>query len=95
MKRANATATTMAAKELLPAPMAWPMLKGMSVRLGVGATTVPLVPLDGSGYPDPDGRAETLEGRLVEAASVSVAVLLSGGPVDGFVVMTDVNVCVR
>lgn len=50
IKRANATATTMAANELLPTPMAWPMLKGISVGLGVGATMVPFVPLDGSGY---------------------------------------------
>lgn len=33
-------------------------------------------------YPEPDGKAETSEVRLAEAASVSVAVLL-GVPDDG------------
>ena len=45
-------------------------------------------------YPDPDGKAETLEGRLVRVASTSVSVLL--GLLDaGGAVMNDVIVCVR
>jgi hypothetical protein len=38
-------------------------------------------------YPDPEGNAETLEGRLVAMASVSVLVPLRGMPEEGCAVM--------
>lgn len=48
-KWAKVRATTIAAIELFPAPMIWPMLTGTSLYVGLGETMVPLsVP---EGYP--------------------------------------------